>query len=153
MSPGNLHHVGLTVSDLERSIWFYRDLLGLPVRERDEATGGQLAIVTGVREPQVRIADLDFGNGGTLELTQYLSPPGGAVRPQPMDAGHTHVGIEVDDIDLVYRRLAEAGVTLRSEPVTLEDAGPYWTGARVVHALDPDGITVELVQMPVRRDI
>lgn len=148
MSKGHLHHVGITVSDLERSVWFYRDLLGLPVRERDEAKGGQLAIVTGVVGPHVRIADLDFGNGGTLELTQYLAPRGSSIHPHPIDAGHTHVGIEVDDIDLVYRRLTEAGITLRSEPVTLEDAGPFWTGARVAHALDPDGVTVELVQMP-----
>ena len=148
MSKGHLHHVGLTVSDLERSVWFYRDLLGLPVRERDEMKGGQLEIVTGVAGPHVRIADLDFGNGGTLELTEYLAPPGSSVHPRPTDAGHTHVGIEVDDIDLAYSRLVEAGITLRSEPVTLENAGPFWTGARVVHALDPDGVTVELVQMP-----
>lgn len=148
MRNGNLHHVGLSVSDLERSVWFYRDLLGLSVRERDEIKGGQFEILTGVVGPHVRIADLDFGNGRTLELTQYLAPTGSSVSLRPMDAGHVHVGIEVDDIDLVYQRLVKAGIRLRSQPLTLEDAGPFWTGARVVHALDPDGLTVELVQMP-----
>ncbi len=148
MSAGSLHHVGLSVSDLERSIHFYRDLLGLSVRERDEASGGQLETVTGVLGSHVRIADLEFGNGRTLELTQYLAPVGVAVHPRPSDAGHTHVGIEVEDVDAVYRRLVDAGVLVRSQPIVLEDAGPYWTGSKVVHVLDPDGITVELVQMP-----
>jgi catechol 2,3-dioxygenase-like lactoylglutathione lyase family enzyme len=148
VSAGALHHVGLTVSDLDRSIRFYRDLLGLSVRERDEVTGGQLAIVTGVPGSDVRIADLEFGNGRTLELTQYLAPAGNAVHPRPFDAGHIHVGIDVDDIDVVVTRLVDAGVVLRSQPIALVDAGPYWTGAKVVHAVDPDGITVELVQMP-----
>jgi catechol 2,3-dioxygenase-like lactoylglutathione lyase family enzyme len=143
-----LHHVGLTVSDLEQSVRFYRDLIGLTVRERDESSGGQVEIVTGVRGTSVRIADLDFGGGRTLELTQYLAPPGGSVQPRPVDAGHVHVGIEIDDIDSVYRKLTGAGVFTRSEPTELLDAGPFWTGARVLHALDPDGITVELVQMP-----
>lgn len=147
MSEGSLHHVGLTVTDLEQSIHFYRDLLGLAVRERDELIGGQLETVTGVSGSHVRIADLEFGNGRTLELTQYLAPLSGEVHPRPSDAGHAHVGIEVDDLEAIYRRLVAAGITMRSEPITLVDAGPYWTGARVVHALDPDGITVELVQM------
>ncbi len=149
MSGGRFHHVGLTVSDLERSITFYRDLIGLTVRERDVMTGVQLETMTGVVGSRVLLADLDFGNGLTLELMQYLVPAGGAVHPRPADAGHTHVGIEVKDIDAVYRRLLDAGAVVRGEPSALVDAGPYWTGAKVVHVLDPDGITVELVQMPM----
>lgn len=148
MRQASFHHIGLTVSDLERSIRFYRDLVGLAVRERDEVKGGQVELLTGVSGTKVRIADLDFGNGRTLELSQYLAPPGRAINARPNDAGYTHVGIEVEDVDLIYRRLAQAGVIFRSEPITLENAGPFWTGARVVHALDPDGLTVELVQMP-----
>ncbi len=148
MTQPALHHVGLTVSDLERSLGFYRDLLGLPVRERDEASGGQVESITGVSGTRVRIADLDFGSGRTLELTQYLSPPGDAVRPRPVDSGHVHVGIEVDNVDAVYGRLVGAGIVTRSKPTELRDAGPFWTGAKVFHALDPDGVTVELVEMP-----
>lgn len=151
MNAGRLHHVGLTVSDLERSIAFYRGLIGLTVRERDEMTGGQLETVIGVAGSRVLLADLDFGNGLTLELMQYLAPAGGAVHPRPTDAGHTHVGIEVKDIDSVYRRLLAAGASVRGEPTALVDAGPYWTGAKVLNVLDPDGITVELVQMPQGR--
>lgn len=148
MSRGSLHHIGLSVSNLERSIAFYRDLIGLTVREREEMTGGQLEPVTGVAGSRVRIADLDFGNGLTLELLQYLVPAGGAIHPRPTDAGHIHVGIEIKDLDAVYRRLLDAGASVRVGPSVLKGAGPYWTGARVVNVLDPDGITVELVQMP-----
>jgi catechol 2,3-dioxygenase-like lactoylglutathione lyase family enzyme len=148
MTGPGLHHIGLTVSDLEQSVHFYRDLLGLAVRERDEVKGGQIESITGVASGHVLIADLDFGGGRTLELTQYLAPPGSAVHPRPVDAGHVHVGVEVDDIEAVYARLTTAGVLTRSKPTALVDAGPFWSGAKVMHALDPDGVTVELVEMP-----
>lgn len=148
MSAPGLHHVGLSVSDLERSIAFYRDLLGLPVRELDEMSGSEVEAVTGVAGSRVLIADLEVGAGQTLELLQYLSPAGTAVHPRLVDPGHTHVGIQVEDLAGVFRRLVEEGVSIRSAPTTLTDAGPYWTGATVANVLDPDGITVELVQMP-----
>jgi catechol 2,3-dioxygenase-like lactoylglutathione lyase family enzyme len=148
MNAPGLHHVGIAVADLDRSIAFYRDLLGFSVRERDEITGGQLALVTGVSGGRVRIADLEFGDGRTLELLQYLAPVGAAVRPRPFDGGSTHIGFQVADLGAIYRRLQAAGAVTRSAPITLADAGPYWSGATVIHVLDPDGVTVELVEMP-----
>lgn len=146
-----MHHVGLSVFDLERSVAFYRDLIGLVVRERDEMIGSQVEALTGVAGSRVYIADLEFRKGHTLELMQYTSPAGDAVRPRVFDPGHTHVGIEVEDVDAIHRRLVAAGITVLSEPTVLTDAGPFWAGAKVFNALDPDGITVELVQMPDRQ--
>ena len=62
--------------------------------------------------------------------------------------GACHLAISVDDIDATYERLERAGVTLRSRPITLADSGPRWDGSRVVYTVDPDGVTVELVQLP-----
>ncbi|GAC1479282.1 MAG: hypothetical protein PVSMB9_02680 [Candidatus Dormibacteria bacterium] len=151
MNSPALHHVGLSVTDIERSVAFYRDLIGLVVRERDDVIGGQIETLTGVAGSRVRIADLEFRNGQTLELMQYTSPAGDPVRPRVFDPGHTHVGVEVENVEAVHRRLVAAGIRVLSEPTLLADAGPFWTGAKVFNALDPDGITVELVQMPDRQ--
>ena len=85
MTPGRLHHVGLSVADLERSIAFYRDLLGLPVRERDQMSGSEVEAVTGVVGSRVLIAELGVGASQTLELLQYGGPDGPAVDRRPFD--------------------------------------------------------------------
>jgi catechol 2,3-dioxygenase-like lactoylglutathione lyase family enzyme len=144
-----LDHVSVSCSDIERSLAFYRDLLGLPVLSVGEVSGDDVERVTG--EPGVRMlaADLDLGRGQVLELIEYVegSPasPGGATAP----AVPGHVGLLVDDVDEVHRRLVEAGVRVRSEPVRLSEPGA-WFGVRCVNALDPDGVTVELVERPGR---
>ena len=77
---------GVTVRDLDRSLRFYGDLLGLPVRARGEDDGPQLAAITGLDGARVRFADLDAGGGRLVELLQYLSPvaaPAPARRTRP----------------------------------------------------------------------
>jgi catechol 2,3-dioxygenase-like lactoylglutathione lyase family enzyme len=147
-----LHHVGLTVRDLEASVEFYCSVVGCRIRARSEAAGGEeVEMLTGVAGAEVAIADLDVPNGGYLELLQYVSPPSPPLeqaRPRP---GHTHLAFHTDDVDTIYRRLMERGAKVTSPPVTLHDPGSEWDGARAFYATDPDGRTVEFVTMR-RRD-
>jgi catechol 2,3-dioxygenase-like lactoylglutathione lyase family enzyme len=143
---GGLHHVGITVSDLDRSLAFYRDLLGLHIEAR--AVDVAAEDVTGIPGARVSIADLDLPDGRLLELIQYTAGGGRPLTQRTSDPGACHVAIAVDDIDATCERLERAGVTLRSKPVTLADSGPRWDGSRVVYTVDPDGVTVELVQAP-----
>jgi glyoxylase I family protein len=136
-----LHHAGLVVADLDRSLRFYRDLLGIPVRELVEDGSPTMRKLTGWPDRLVRIADLELGGGRVLELIQRVEHP-----EEPPTPGTDHIALEVDDVREAWRRLTAAGHVARSEPVTLTDAGPYWTGATVVYVTDPDGTTVELVQ-------
>jgi catechol 2,3-dioxygenase-like lactoylglutathione lyase family enzyme len=145
-----LHHVGVTVSDLDRALGFYRDLLGLTVRERVEESGGAVAEVTGLPGAHVRIADLELGDGRVIELVEYVAPEGRPLSQRTCDPGACHLAVEVINVDAVAGRLRAAGMVLRSEPVTLADAGPHWSGVRLVYAVDPDGVTVELVQRATR---
>ena len=146
MTATGLHHVGVTVADLDRSLRFYRDLLGVPVRERTEEAGGDVATITGLPDAHVRIADLELGDGRVIELVEYAAPAGSPLAQRTCDPGSVHLALAVADVDATAARLRTAGVVLRSDPVTLDDAGPHWTGARVVYAVDPDGVTVELLQ-------
>jgi catechol 2,3-dioxygenase-like lactoylglutathione lyase family enzyme len=138
-----LHHASLTVADLDRSLHFYRDLLGVPVREQVDAAAETFSAVSGEPSTDVRIADLDLGDGRVLELIERRD--GGAAP------GHTggHIAFQVDDIVATYRRLVKAGVEARSKPQSLgPEAGRHWAGCIVVYLTDPDGATVELVQVP-----
>jgi catechol 2,3-dioxygenase-like lactoylglutathione lyase family enzyme len=79
MSPTSFRHVGLTVSDLDRFLLFWRDGLGLEVACSQEIEGGYVAVVTGETEAHVRQAHLRFPNeeAANVELLQYLSLSGG----------------------------------------------------------------------------
>ena len=71
MTVTGLHHASLTVADLDRSLHFYRDLLGVrAVREQVDAAAETFAAVSGEGAQHVRIADLDLGDGRVLELIE-----------------------------------------------------------------------------------
>ena len=73
-----LDHVAVSSGDLERSLRFYHDLLGLPIRDQGETSDGEIAEITGIADARVRWADLRLPNQQILELLQYLSPAGTA---------------------------------------------------------------------------
>ncbi len=105
-----LHHVGLEVADLERSLAFYRDLLGLTVTDEGEGGGPDTDELVGAEGMRFRYAELDLGADQLLELIQPLGP---AALPQARSVAPplsgAHVGLLVDDIDETYRRLREGG--------------------------------------------
>ena len=117
-----IDHVSITCADLDASLGFYSDLLGIEVRGRGDAEGGEFAI-TGIEDPKVRWADLILGDGRVLELIEFVDPPGTPHRPQPNDPGATHISLLVADASAVHERLRDAGADCRSEPVTIEAPG------------------------------
>lgn len=140
-----LAHTGFTVRDLERSIVFYRDALGMEVVFEQEKRGGYLAAIVGYADAHVRMAHLRFaGDSHRVELFEYVEPePQGDPR-EPRDLGITHVCLAVDDVDAVVSRLTTAGARPFSPPVDV-DTGAN-AGGRAVYVRDPDGIILELFQ-------
>ena len=142
-----LDHVSVTTADLDRSLAFYHDLLGIDVLGTGLEEAPSVAQVVGTEAARFRYADLDLGSSQILELLQYLTPTGTPHRPEVYDPGSGHLALTVDHLGAVLGRLRSAGVTPRSDPVELE-APSWWAGARVVYVNDPDGVTVELVERP-----
>jgi catechol 2,3-dioxygenase-like lactoylglutathione lyase family enzyme len=148
-----MHHTGYTVSDLERSLEFYRDLLGCEVIATQEKQGGYLAAIVGYPDAHVRMAHLRAPESAhVIELFQYLSPaPDGSAALrwlEPRNVGTSHISFIVGDLRAIYDRLLAAGVEFFSPPVEI-DTGIN-EGGRALYLRDPDGIPMELFQPAVR---
>jgi catechol 2,3-dioxygenase-like lactoylglutathione lyase family enzyme len=151
MRSGGLHHAGYTVSDLDRSVAFYRDVLGCEVIATQEKQGGYLAAIVGYPDAHVRMAHLRVPGGGhVIELFQYLAPDGARADVEPHNVGASHLCFLVDDLQAVYEELVAQGVNSFVSPPVEVDTGIN-TGGFGVYLKDPDGITVEIFQPP-RRD-
>jgi catechol 2,3-dioxygenase-like lactoylglutathione lyase family enzyme len=137
-SPG-VHHTGITVSDLDRSVRFY-ERLGYREVERTEEDGAEVERGLGVSRASLNVAMLEAPRG-MLELIQYRQPDGSPEHLPNNGIGAAHVCVEVEDVDAAFAELREEGIEFFSEPITHE------SGIRWVYAKDPDGITAELLQV------
>ena len=147
MQVGSVYHTGFTVSDLERSIVFYRDVLGLRLVNRRMGTAAYLATVTGFEGVRLEIAHLQPVAGGSmLELLQYVSHPAAPTDRATNRPGNGHLCFKVDDLRSACVELRRRGVTLVSDPVEIT-AGAH-SGGWAVSLRDPDGFTVELYEGP-----
>lgn len=147
MTVLRIDHVSVTTADLERSIAFYRDVLGLKLLRVGESDEPEMSTITGLPGVRLLWAELDLGGGQSLELLQYLAPEGTPVAQRSCDPGSAHIAFAVDDIEELHGRLVSAGAQVRSEPVEIHDDGD-WNGVRCLYLTDPDGATIELVERP-----
>ena len=150
MQASRLHHTGFTVSDLDRSVAFYRDLLGCEVIATQEKDGGYLAAIVGYPDAHVRMAHLRVPDSEhVIELFEYVSPAGDRADVQPPNVGASHLCFIVADLQAVYKDLLEQGVTSFVSPPIEVDTGIN-SGGFGIYLRDPDGITVEIFQPPDR---
>jgi catechol 2,3-dioxygenase-like lactoylglutathione lyase family enzyme len=147
MQVGPVYHTGFTVSDLDRSLAFYRDVLGLRLVKRQTGTAPYLATVTGFEGVRLEVAHLQPAAGGSmLELLQYVSHPAPPTDRATNRPGNGHLCFKVDDLRGACAELRRQGVTLVSEPTEIT-SGAH-AGGWAVYLRDPDGFTVELYQGP-----
>jgi catechol 2,3-dioxygenase-like lactoylglutathione lyase family enzyme len=147
-----VYHTGITVSSLERSIEFYHDVLGLDFATEPTPvfSGDQLAKALAVPGASLKLAIFRAGNAH-VELLQYCSPESPIDKPLPQNAlGAQHVAFLVDDIEATVKEMQAKGVKFVS-PINVVDEGPL-AGWRWVYFSDPDGITLELVEVAYTRD-
>ncbi len=140
------HHHGFTVSDLDRSVSFYRDLLGMElVRISERRDLPSYNTILGYDQVHLNIAILRHPvNEFILELVQYVHPEVEARPQENRYLGASHVAFEVDDVDAMYTQLMEAGFGSINPPTDVDRDGVVV--ARAMYALDPDGISIEMFQ-------
>jgi catechol 2,3-dioxygenase-like lactoylglutathione lyase family enzyme len=138
-----IHHTSFTVSNMERSIAFYRDILGMKVTWDSAAAGvrfkGPVADnVTGCPGTEQRLVFLAVGES-RIELVEYMPKGRPQVDNKASDTGSTHACFMTDDINELHRKLVANHVRLHCVPQELDFA-------KVMYFRDPDGIILEAAQ-------
>ena len=145
-----LDHVSVTVSDMERSLAFYCDLLGLKEVERHHLEGETISKMAGKPDVVMEVVRLEAPEtqGVMLDLQQYVTPEGKVSEAQLGDVAHSHFCFGVPDVWAAYRELKAKGVEFVSEPVSFD---LEWGIVYVVFFKDPDGFILELMQVPIEQ--
>lgn len=140
------NHVGITVKNLERSVAFYRDMFDLePGMVYQAAAGPELQQSLRLPEHTQRIALIPIDDV-VIELIEFTPTRRSDFDGRQDDTGYAYISFEVDDLEALYQRLSAKGVEFTSPPRVAPDIQPV-TGSKFVFAKDPDGKTIELVQM------
>jgi len=141
-----IHHHGFTVSNIEQSLKFYRDVLDLEVvriSERKELPSYDT--ILGYENVHLRVAILTHPvNDFVMEIFEYVNPPSTKRELTNYYVGSSHLAFEVDNIDAQYEKVQAAGFDSINPPVDVMRDGRKI--ARAMYVLDPDGISVELFQ-------
>lgn len=139
----HIRHCGIVVSDMNRSLCFYTQLLGFCIVADAEECGPCLDKVLALPEVEVRTVKLGIANEDTLlELLQFHTPQ----SPQPRGLaihriGLTHLALTVEDLDTLYEQLIQCGVRTASPPQWSADGR-----VKLLFCEDPDGVHLELVE-------
>ncbi len=145
MSVLRLSHIGLCVSDLERSISFYRDALHFQELSALHVSGAEADTLLELEGVELRAVYLER-DGTRIELLHFDAPGcTGGPGPRPLNRlGLTHLSLRVDDLDATIRAVERGGgrclATTRIENPRFQ--------TRAVFVVGPDGLRIELLQMP-----
>lgn len=150
MAITGTHHVSFSVTDLEKSVDFYQNVLGLELRAKTrnnhEGLGtGLFGTKWGLNQSHadLQIAVMELG-GVQVEFIEYRDPKAQPYHMNPSIAGSAHLAIRVKDIEGERSRLENKGVEFHSPINVFHQAGkPDW---KWCYFRDPDGICLELVE-------
>ncbi len=139
-----VRHFGIVVSDMERSLCFYRDLLGLRLIKEMDESGDYLDNMLAMEDVHVRTAKLSADSGSALiELLEFKSHRADTpVSREVCSVGPSHVALTVNDLDALYNQLTQAGIRFNAPPQLSPDAF-----AKVTFCKDPDGTFIEIVEV------
>jgi catechol 2,3-dioxygenase-like lactoylglutathione lyase family enzyme len=144
----DINHVGITVRDLDRSLAFYREFFGIEPLFRGLGENPDIGRSVGLDDVRIQYAFLDLGNT-RIELLQYERPLGRSTQDlRNCDVGAFHVCFDVDDLMATYERLKAAGIKFITSPIRLADDHGALAGLQYVYFRDPDGLMLQLYEMP-----
>lgn len=138
-----VRHSGIVVTNMEKSLKFYRDLLGLKIERSMDESGSYLDNMLNLENVKVKTVKMSAPDGFTLiELLEFNYPEGSVNKRRINDLGASHIAFTVSDLDKMYETLQSSGVKFNAQPQLSPDG--Y---AKVTFCLDPDDTPIELVEV------
>jgi catechol 2,3-dioxygenase-like lactoylglutathione lyase family enzyme len=138
-------HFSFTVSNLEATLSFFCDLLGLAASPVMEVENAHVRHIIGMPGAVLRISIVQVPGGPVIELIQYVRPEGRKIDSTSCNPGAAHIAFQVEDIQKMYQDLSVKGVKFVNPPVWApgNDGTGKWG---VAYLKGPDDITIELVE-------
>jgi len=133
-------HLAIRVRDLERSLCFYRDLLGFTENSRVEVVGAPSALLIG--NPEAKLSAVFLERDGVVVELQQLEGVDG--HCDGVNLGYSHIGFRVTDLAALIDALRDGGAEVL-EDSRYEDET---FGSEVIFVTDPDGARIELIAVP-----
>jgi catechol 2,3-dioxygenase-like lactoylglutathione lyase family enzyme len=145
-----LHHVGVIVEDMDRSLAFYQGTLGGTIGLDLLMDLPEFAAGVGIAGAKARIVFMQLpAMSPALELIQYSSPAQKRAAPVSTDTlGSVHVAFQTADIKQTYDWLTGKGVHFISGPSAFPADHPQLGGIKFCYFRDPDGALLELIEVP-----
>jgi catechol 2,3-dioxygenase-like lactoylglutathione lyase family enzyme len=149
-------HFSFTVSDIERSVAWYVDVVGLELVHRQRQDNAYTQTLVGIPGVVLEVAQLKIPglspaySTHMLELIEYVAERGGHPDSLPTNqVGVAHLALLVTDIHARYERMRALGVVFPNPPVEITEGANE--GGWACYLRDPDGITLELLQLSPNR--
>ncbi len=147
-------HVGLTVSDLERTKQFYGDVLGLKFVNEIELKGEESDILFGRTNVHARVAYMNGSDeimAPPVELIQFVNDDVKKEEGNLFQTSISELCFRVNDLDKTYNDLKAKGVTFLSRPCSMDFRNQGLGMSKAVYLKDPDGIILELMEVVEER--
>lgn len=114
-----VNHVGITVSNLEKSIEFYETLTGKKISNKDEIGGKRMAQTQGLDDTLIRYANLHLDNIN-IDILEYVEPKSTKANYSNEQISAMHLCFEVDDIEAAIARMKEIGLNQKENQFILK---------------------------------
>lgn len=143
----SIRHIGIVVRNLDESLRFYRDTLGLSIYKRHTEKPGQfIDNLVGINKVELEWVKIIIPKGGLIELLQYHSHPDPDVNRCPEmfpsnRLGCSHISLTVDNLAQLYDKLTGNGYKCNSGPLVSPDGR-----VKILYCHDPDGTILELIE-------
>ena len=142
-------HIGITVKDIDKSIEFYRDTLGLKYMGSVTMKGEATDKLFNGKDIIAKVAYLNGSDeiiAPPIELIQFVNQDSEIDTPSLTKVSISEICFRVNDIDKVYKELKSKGVHFLSEPQLFDFTKEGFSKSKAVYFKDIDGITLELMQ-------
>lgn len=147
-----IDHINIVVSDLERSVKFYTEVLGFEKINRVHLEGDWIDSIVGLKGVVADLVIIAAPEGEPkIELFYFKSPIGESIPSNSLanTIGLRHFALRVDDIQASYKKLKDAGVKILSEPATVpQNVAPQSNVRKTMYYFqDPDGVLIEIAEI------